>query len=108
MPTKQPTSLRRTVAITALLLVIGAMGCRRAEQFDADIIWAQANHLTTAQSDSIQSVLSDLFGTPDAPKLPNGNEVAQLLELPRLEQASGKVVSKEVGITQGLYGRHCA
>ena len=26
----------------------------------------------------------------------------------RIEQASGKVISEEVGVTQGLYGRHCA
>ncbi len=108
MPTHQQVRLSKAVVAMTIMLLVAVAGCRRAEQFNADQIWAKANELTPAQSESIQSVLAELFGTPDAPKIPNDDLVSRLFDIHRLEQASGKVISEEVGVTQGLYGRHCA
>lgn len=55
--------------------------------------------------DAISGALHELFGTPDEPRLPGA---VDFLEVDRLRQAAGPVISHTPGVTQGLYRRHCA
>ncbi len=90
--------------ICALLLFL--VGCHQNNRFEPDRILRLANNLTKSQSTSIDQVLMAQFGTPAAPKLPEANR--GWLDLAKLQQAAGKVASHTPGVTQGLYGRHCA
>ncbi|MBX3420740.1 MAG: cytochrome c [Pirellulaceae bacterium] len=58
--------------------------------------------------DEAQVALSEFFGTPDEPKLPDFLEgpAAQLVNLQRLQVAAGPVVLEQPG--RGLFRRHCA
>jgi mono/diheme cytochrome c family protein len=59
----------------------------------------------------IQAALEDLFGTPDKPQWPefseNDADLANLVQLERLQQASGAVRSDEADRHFGLYREHC-
>ncbi|MEO0530707.1 MAG: c-type cytochrome [Planctomycetota bacterium] len=95
-----------------LLAIVGcaAVGCgERGTRFESDTLTATVAGLTTEQSASIDAVLTEFFGTPDEPRLPDRvPQLAQLVDLDALHQAAGPVISHEPGVTQGLYRRHCA
>lgn len=58
-----------------------------------------------------QSILDDLFGTPDNPKWPkvllDDEKLASLVRLDRLNRAAGRVRSDEQDVHFGLYREHC-
>lgn len=104
--TDRPTTCRRLAALVALL----AIGCgERETRFAPDELLRARNGLTAAQGASIEIALANWFGTPDQPALPEATpRLGELLDLNALQQAAGPVISHEVGVTQGLYRRHCA
>lgn len=93
-------------SLVAIALCLPLTGCHQNNRFEPDRVYCLANGLTAAQSTSIDQVLTEQFGTPASPSLPE--EVTDWLDLASLQQAAGKVASNTPGVTQGLYGRHCA
>lgn len=71
---------------------------------------SQKADLQLALADT-QAALEDLFGTPDKPQWPefseNDADLANLVQLERLQQASGAVRSDEADRHFGLYREHC-
>jgi mono/diheme cytochrome c family protein len=71
---------------------------------------SQKADLQLALADT-QAALEDLFGTPDKPQWPqffeNDADLANLVQLERLQQASGTVRSDEADRHFGLYREHC-
>ncbi|MDX1925495.1 MAG: cytochrome c [Pirellulaceae bacterium] len=71
---------------------------------------SQKADLQSALADT-QAALEDLFGTPDEPLWPkfseNEADLANLVQLERLQQASGAVRSDEADRHFGLYREHC-
>ncbi len=67
--------------------------------------------LAAAESD-VQAILVDLFGTPDAPRLPatiaEDPSLAGLIDPERLVRAAGAVSSDRDGAHVGLYREHCS
>lgn len=61
--------------------------------------------LTAAQRADLRDVLSEYFGTPDAPKT---GGLDDLLDAQHLQMAAGRVYSDQQGQPFGLYREHCA
>ncbi|QDT68892.1 Cytochrome c [Planctomycetes bacterium MalM25] len=93
-----------------MLMAVLAIGCgERETRFTPDELLRARNGLTVEQSESIDAALVAWFGTPDEPALPESlPRLAGWLDADALKQAAGPVVSHEVGVTEGLYRRHCA
>lgn len=99
----------RQVASCLALLALVVIGCdEHGERFAVDRPLHLAVGLAVEQTDSVRAALEELFGTPEAPRLPAAPRIGELLSLDALQQAAGAVISEEVGVTQGLYRRHCA
>jgi len=60
--------------------------------------------LSRTEAEAIRETMTELFGTPDVPKLPEGVELDAAL----LAQAAGPVAGDEQGRQRGLYRQHCA
>jgi mono/diheme cytochrome c family protein len=71
---------------------------------------SQGTNLQLALADT-NSALEDLFGTPDKPLWPQFSEhdsdLSQLVQMERLQRASGAVRSDEADQHVGLYREHC-
>ncbi|TWT99736.1 Cytochrome c [Botrimarina colliarenosi] len=108
MPPPRPRRRHRLAAL--LCAAAGATGCgERADSFQPNGLLRATGGLTDEQSSSIDAALAELFGSPDEPRLPPElPRMAELCDLAALQQAAGPVASHEVGVTQGLYRRHCA
>ena len=109
MPLQATKTMDRWLLIASLFLLLLVTGCDDPDRrFDLNVPLHLANGLTEEQSESIDSTLTELFGIPNKPKLPEVGSLDQLLELASLEQAAGPVIAHEEGVTEGLYRRHCA
>jgi len=63
----------------------------------------------TARKQQIADVLVALFGTPDAPHVPEvGVDLRPIMDANKLRFAAGPVSSDERGRARGLYREHCA
>lgn len=98
----------RPPAILAALLLTCVVGCGGVAKFERYELMHAGEGLSLEQSEAIDAVLTELFGTPDEPRLPSAGGLDERLDLAMLRQSSGEVISYEPGVTQGLYGRHCA
>ncbi|MEQ8846494.1 cytochrome c [Botrimarina sp.] len=100
----------RIAALPLAALAAALAGCQSSEvEFEPNITSAASLGLSAEQVGSIEGVLVEWFGTPDAPRLPERlPRLAELLDAGRLEQAAGRVESHTPGVTHGLYRRHCA
>lgn len=78
-------------------------------RFEANDLSAAIAGLESEPTASIETALTEFFGTPDEPLLPaEVPQLATLLNLEALQQAAGPVISHTPGVTQGLFRRHCA
>ena len=93
----------RFVFLGSALLVIG---CSGEVRFEPDRLAVVDGQVAPAHAEDIHQVLTELFGTPDEPRVPA--ELAGLLNLERLNRAAGPVRSHQAGVNDGLYRRHCA
>lgn len=92
-------------AITGLVLIVfSGCGQRRAVQFRLNTEGRDPQSISPAQRQAIVEMLEDLFGTPDAPRLPPGVP----LDLERLRRAAGPTGRDFTGTERGLYRKHCA
>lgn len=60
--------------------------------------------ISPAQREAIVSMLTDLFGTPDEPRVPPGVH----LDVELLRRAAGPTGRDFSGVERGLYRKHCA
>jgi len=99
------------------VLLVMAAGCGGSEsQFPANRVYLKQQELaaqielTDRQRQDIAETLEHLFGTPDEPQIPRLDDVdvAQVLQLDKLQTAAGPVSSDHVGRHFGLYRKHCA
>ncbi|TWT42866.1 cytochrome c [Botrimarina hoheduenensis] len=81
------------------------VGCGPAT-FQPNELLHSSQGLTAAQSEAIETVLLEIFGTPAEPRLPE--LLHATIDHNNLIRCAGEVISHEPGVTQGLYGRHCA
>ena len=88
-------------------LLFAVAGCGEA-RFQADEMAVVSQTVGPGHAEQIEAMLTELFGTPDEPRLPDSPQLAELISLDHLRQAAGPVASHEVGVTTGLYRRHCA
>ncbi len=105
--------------ITASLLVTAFLlqsGCRTepepAARFEPNLVHAMKYEIkegvpTDQASKDVTWVITEMFGTPDDPKLPElitaDDDLAELLDTDRLHKASGPFADG-----RGLYRKHCA
>lgn len=94
--------LNATLAALGLLLA----GCRDEVRFSPDELSLVEQQVTPVHRVQLESVLTQLFGTPDEPAVPAA--LADVLDIEQLRHASGPVASHTPGETVGLYRRHCA
>lgn len=87
-------------------IALSVAGCHRPVGFRADKLERVDRQLVPVHCKQIDAVLGELFGTPDAPQVPDA--VRGLIDFDAVKQAAGPVVSHTPGVTQGLYRRHCA
>jgi len=98
-------------------LLLAALGCgAREAHFPVNRVYLKKQELAAQlelsdeQRQDIVDVLELLFGTPDAPRVPDldGLDVRQVLQLDKLQAAAGPVSSDQAGRQLGLYRKHCA
>ncbi len=98
-------------------LLIAALGCGDPEShFPVNRVYLKKQELAAQlelsdqQRQDIVGVLELLFGTPDAPRVPDlaGLDVSLALPLEKLRFAAGPVSSDQSGRQLGLYRKHCA
>jgi mono/diheme cytochrome c family protein len=108
----------RLLGNVALMLLIASLaGCIRTEAtFRENAVFQlkqereSREELSAERKQEIAQVLSGLFGTPDKPNVPKlGDvEIGKVLDIKKLEFASGAVGRDERGRAHGLYREHCA
>jgi mono/diheme cytochrome c family protein len=100
-----------------LALVILWLGCSRPAEFRPNTVdqlvverteLPRGEHFSAEARAELDSVLTALFGTPDAPKIVSLDESPPLVSLDRLAVAAGPVSSNRQGQRRGLYREHCA
>lgn len=110
----RPISL---ATIVAAGLAAGIVGCGspeakflRYEAYAHKTAQDAQVEFTADQRQNIDEVMQALFGTPDEPRLPalEDVEVAEVVNLSKLQLAAGPVGSDEAGNPRGLYREHCA
>jgi len=105
----QTPSAPRCIRLAALLpvswSVLFFVGCGAPPpaEFPLNTEGRDPASISRVQREAIVDALGELFGTPDAPRLPDG--VA--LDLALIRQAAGPVHSDEQGRNFGLYRKHC-
>jgi mono/diheme cytochrome c family protein len=101
--------IARAAVISAALWA--AAGCRFSPppEFRLNLEGRDPQKITLAQRDAITETLEDLFGTPDAPKIPDGVELdPKLLEMAAGPMGKAADPSAGPASDRGLYRRHCA
>ncbi len=105
-----------------MILVGSAAGCGTPKpQFEPNLAFMRYQKLAESradfddpelreQIDDIEHAVQWLFGTPDAPKLPefDATELNHFLDLDRLKRSAGPVGGDLAEQTGGLYRQHCA
>lgn len=114
--TKQ--AMLRRCSVPLILCVLLGSGCRppaveKTAQFEPNLVYAYQMGERSEQSfdaalDQTTQAVTDLFGTPDEPKIPSivadDPELGSLVSLENLKLAAGPVGAEG----QGLYRKHCA
>lgn len=95
---------RLRLAIVATTIVASG-GCfwGSSPQFPLNTDGRDPGEITVAQREALVHTLTDLFGTPNQPRVPE--DVPLDLEL--LQPAAGPIGSDEQGRQQGLFRQHC-
>ncbi len=115
---RSPTKLATKATHAACWLLLAAVaGCGDPRShFPVNRVYLKKQELAAQlelsdqQRRDIVDVLELLFGTPDAPRVPelDGLDARGVLELDQLQVAAGPVSSDQAGRQQGLYRKHCA
>ncbi|GAA4425925.1 cytochrome c [Bremerella cremea] len=101
------------LVLTALIGVI--VGCSsEPAKFEPNRIAMHKAEITLGitldpkyQVEPIAKILSDSFGTPDEPIVPEVEDIDQVFDLEHLKMAAGPYGSEEDGTPRGLYRQHC-
>lgn len=91
----------RAVFVLLALLVAGC--AYEPPQFRLNLEGRDPDQVSLAQKEAIEETLTELFGTPDEPKVPEGVN----LDLELLRAAAGPVASDATGRQRGLFRQHC-
>lgn len=93
------------LGVSLALLLVSLLGCTRyrALEFRLNTEGRDSASISTAQRESMEEVLRDLFGTPDEPLVPQGVS----LDLEKLRRASGPMMRDLTGVERGLYRKLC-
>ena len=98
---------RKPVAVVVLLIVLLSLaGCGKSRpvEFRLNTEGRDPASISPAQREAIVGMLTDLFGTPDDPRVPPGVN----LDLELLRRAAGPTRRDFSGVERGLYRKHCA
>jgi len=98
---------RKSVACAVLLVLsLSLAGCSkpRPVEFRLNTEGRDPASISPAQREAIVSMLTDLFGTPDEPRVPPGVH----LDVELLRRAAGPTGRDFSGVERGLYRKHCA
>jgi mono/diheme cytochrome c family protein len=86
------------------LLALSMTGCNGdPPQFRLNFEGRDADKISLAQKQAIAQTLTELFGTPDEPRVPEGAE----LDIELLKAAAGPAAGDATGRQRGLYRQHC-
>ena len=111
--------MKKTLGLFALLTMIVSLGCRQEPPltFEANLVHAYKYQLTRELPmeqvvEDTQWALTDLFGTPNEPKIPSfiaeNEEFGDLVSIERLKLAAGpEVYDAEGKAVGGLFRAHC-
>lgn len=111
--------MKKTLALLTLLTVATSVGCRQEPplSFEANLVHSYKYQLTRELPmeqvvEDTQWALTELFGTPNEPKIPafisENEDLAGLVSIERLEVAAGpEVYDADGDIVGGLYRAHC-
>ena len=98
---------RKSVGCAVLLVLsLSLAGCSkpRPVEFRLNTEGRDPASISPAQREAIVSMLTDLFGTPDEPRVPPGVH----LDVELLRRAAGPTGRDFSGVERGLYRKHCA
>jgi len=97
-----PSSFALRLALAAVVL---AAGCGRSPpvEFPLNLEGRPPESVSPKQAAAIRQTLTQLFGTPNEPRVPDGAP----LDPERLAMAAGAVAGDAQGRQRGLYRRHC-
>ncbi|TWT71139.1 cytochrome c [Crateriforma conspicua] len=105
------------ICLAAALSVAAWVGCEKTvDQFDPNLLYALSLEKTRdipadVAAEHVQSVITELFGTPLEPRWPSDwldDEQSSILrDVDNLELAIGKISSDQADQHRGLYREHC-
>ncbi len=89
-----------------ICLALALPGCTDSESppFRINLEGRHPAEVSQNQRDAITETLEEFFGTPDAPRLPDGTG----LDLDRIAEAAGPLSGNADGTQRGLFRQHCA
>jgi mono/diheme cytochrome c family protein len=96
---------RHFALVPSVIALAAAIGCEQAPppRFQLNMVSVVANETSDPYQQEIADVLAGMFGTPDQPyAFPESG-----LDQQRLDLAAGAAYSDEVGVSHGLYRKHC-
>ena len=97
--------LRAICVSLVALTAVAVGGCGGGPtRFELNTEGREPGSIGRAQREAIRDTMTELFGTPDEPRVPPGVG----LDVALLRRAAGPVYSDESGVGFGLYRKHCA
>ena len=101
--------IRRSAVVRGEVLAIAvlflAAGCSsyKSPSFQLNLEGRDPASVKPAQREAVEEMLTDLFGTPDDPRVPPGVD----LDLSLLQRAAGPIGRDVTGSERGLFRKHC-
>ncbi|GAB6184992.1 c-type cytochrome [Thermopirellula anaerolimosa] len=92
----------KVLAITVLIF-LGGCSSYKSPTFKLNLEGRDPARVKPAQREAIEEMLTDLFGTPDDPRVPPGVD----LNLSLLQRAAGPIGRDITGSERGLFRKHC-
>jgi len=97
--------LRAICVSLVALTAVAVGGCGGGPtRFELNTEGREPGSIGRAQREAIRDTMTELFGTPDEPRVPPGVG----LDVALLRRAAGPVYSDESGVGFGLYRKHCS
>ncbi len=102
------------IAMIVAVAACGLVGCDvPIAHFGIDSLYVdkieglESVELSAQQQEDVATILTALFGTPDEPYIPDGEEISEVVDPKMLAMAAGVIGSDELGRARGLYREHC-
>lgn len=100
---RRSAASQAALLMTAILLFLGGCSSYKPPAFKLNLEGRDPTRVKPAQREAVEEMLTDLFGTPDEPRVPPGLD----LDLSLLQRAAGPIGRDITGTERGLFRKHC-